>query len=101
MTPFRTRWFASLSPRPYHPAPAGPTTRRRGHPGRATTADDVRRLAATDELAELDARVSVCSACPRLVAWREEVAEVKRASFADQPYWGRPIAGGATRSRAR
>jgi uracil-DNA glycosylase family 4 len=28
-----------------------------------------------------------------LVAWREEVAVGKRKSFADQPYWGRPIAG--------
>jgi uracil-DNA glycosylase family 4 len=53
----------------------------------------VRRLAAVDDLAELDARVSVCSACPRLVSWREDVARDKRASFADQPYWGRPIAG--------
>jgi len=59
----------------------------------ARSADDVRRLAATGDLAELDARVSVCAACPRLVSWREQVAEVKRASFADQPYWGRPIAG--------
>jgi len=59
----------------------------------ARTADDVRALADTAELAELDARVSVCSACARLVAWREDVAVTKRASFADQPYWGRPIAG--------
>jgi uracil-DNA glycosylase family 4 len=59
----------------------------------ATSPDDVRRLATTDDLAELDARVSVCAACPRLVAWRETVAHSKRASFADQPYWGRPIAG--------
>jgi uracil-DNA glycosylase family 4 len=42
---------------------------------------------------ELDAEVSVCRACPRLVEWREEVAVVKRKSFADQPYWGRPIPG--------
>ncbi|WP_067435835.1 uracil-DNA glycosylase [Nocardioides jensenii] len=59
----------------------------------AHDADDVRRLAARATLDELDARVSVCSACPRLVAWREDVAHTKRASFADQPYWGRPIAG--------
>ena len=59
----------------------------------AASAEDVRRLAMVDDLGELDARVSVCSACPRLVAWREQVAEQKRASFADQPYWGRPIAG--------
>ncbi len=59
----------------------------------ARSAAGVRRLAATPELAELDARVSVCSACPRLVRWREDVARDKRASFADQPYWGRPIPG--------
>ncbi len=59
----------------------------------ARTADDVLRLAGTSDLGELDARVSVCSACPRLVEWREQVARDKRASFADQPYWGRPIAG--------
>jgi uracil-DNA glycosylase family 4 len=59
----------------------------------AHSAADVRSLADTDDLVELDARVSVCAACPRLVAWREEVAATKRASFADQPYWGRPIPG--------
>jgi uracil-DNA glycosylase family 4 len=48
---------------------------------------------AIDDLEPLSAAVSVCRACPRLVAWREEVAVAKRASFADQPYWGRPIAG--------
>lgn len=42
--------------------------------------------------AELDARIAVCRACPRLVAWREQVATTgRRASFADQPYWGRPV----------
>jgi uracil-DNA glycosylase family 4 len=40
---------------------------------------------------ELDALVSVCRACPRLVAWREEVASVRRASFAGEQYWGRPV----------
>ncbi len=51
-------------------------------------------------LAALSAQVSVCRACPRLVAWREQVAADKRASFAEQPYWGRPIAGwGAERPR--
>ncbi len=59
----------------------------------AASADDVRRLADVTDLAELDARVSVCSACPRLVSWREQVAHQKRASFAAEPYWGRPIAG--------
>ena len=44
-------------------------------------------------LDELDGRSSVCRACPRLVAWREQVAEVKRASYAEQTYWGRPVTG--------
>jgi uracil-DNA glycosylase family 4 len=48
-------------------------------------------LAAT--LADLDRQVTDCRACPRLVAWREEVASVKRAAFADQTYWGRPVPG--------
>ena len=37
--------------------------------------------------------MSTCRRCPRLVAWREEVARVKRAAFADQEYWGRPVPG--------
>lgn len=67
--------------------PAGPETPV------ARTAAQVRRLARSVPLAELDARVSVCRACPRLVWWREDVAEHKRASYADQPYWGRPSPG--------
>ena len=52
------------------------------------------RLAAgAADLRTVDAEVSVCRACPRLVAWREETALVKRRAFADQPYWGRPITG--------
>lgn len=66
----------------------------------ARDAAEVVELAQTDDLAEVDARVSVCRACPRLVEWREDVAVSKRKSFADQPYWGRPIAGwGATEPR--
>ncbi|MQA11943.1 MAG: uracil-DNA glycosylase [Pseudonocardiaceae bacterium] len=44
-------------------------------------------------MTELDHAVSGCRACPRLVEWREEVARVKRAAFADQEYWGRPVPG--------
>jgi uracil-DNA glycosylase family 4 len=46
-----------------------------------------------DRLAALDCEVVSCRLCPRLVAWREETARVKRASFADQEYWGRPLPG--------
>ena len=58
----------------------------------ATTDAEVTRLAGSAaSLAELSARISVCRACPQLVAWRETVATSKRRSFADQPYWGRPV----------
>ena len=49
--------------------------------------------AAVRDLAELDRRVVACRACPRLVAWREQVAREKRAAYADQEYWGRPVPG--------
>ena len=45
------------------------------------------------DLAALDAQVVACRRCPRLVQWREEVAVTKRASYADQEYWGRPVPG--------
>ncbi|OBG47453.1 hypothetical protein A5672_06780 [Mycobacterium alsense] len=47
--------------------------------------------AGSPSIPELNALISVCRACPRLVTWREEVAELKRRAFADQPYWGRPV----------
>ena len=47
--------------------------------------------AACTTTGELDTAVAGCRACPRLVAWREQVAETKRAAFANQLYWGRPV----------
>jgi uracil-DNA glycosylase family 4 len=44
-------------------------------------------------LAELEARIVGCRRCPRLVEWRERVAREKRASFAAEEYWGRPVPG--------
>ncbi len=64
-----------------------------GFPVTRTPAGVARSARAARDLAVLDARVSGCRACPRLVAWREEVARVKRASFRDQDYWGRPVPG--------
>jgi uracil-DNA glycosylase len=43
--------------------------------------------------AELEREVVSCFACPRLVAWREEVAREKRAAFSEETYWGRPVPG--------
>ena len=44
-------------------------------------------------LDRLAAEVAECRRCPRLVAWREQVAYEKRAAFKDDDYWGRPIPG--------
>ncbi|MFE6690236.1 uracil-DNA glycosylase [Streptomyces sp. NPDC057743] len=44
-------------------------------------------------LSELDAAVATCRACPRLVAWREETARIKRRAFMDWDYWARPVPG--------
>jgi uracil-DNA glycosylase family 4 len=60
----------------------------------ATSAESVREQAATArDIGAVATAVSRCRACPRLVAWREEVALVRRKSFADQQYWGRPVPG--------
>ncbi len=34
-----------------------------------------------------------CRKCPRLVAWREQVAETKRKAYQDETYWGKPVPG--------
>jgi uracil-DNA glycosylase family 4 len=93
--------MTALDPHPITGTPfASPVPPGAGWPGDpaapdtpvARTAAQVRRLAAAaDGIPGLDARISVCRACPRLVGWRESVArEGRRAAFADQPYWGRP-----------
>jgi uracil-DNA glycosylase len=45
------------------------------------------------ELAALEAEITDCRRCPRLVAWREQVARERRAAFAGETYWGRPVPG--------
>ncbi len=76
------------------PGSGFPTDRATRSTPVAHTPDDVARLAGSaPALEELDGRSSVCRACPRLVAWREQVAQDKRASYADQTYWGRPVTG--------
>ncbi len=41
----------------------------------------------------LEDDIASCRACPRLVAWREEVARVKRRAYRDEEYWGKPVPG--------
>jgi uracil-DNA glycosylase len=91
-----------------HESPVRPGSGWPGDPadGRSGTviARDAAAVAAAasaaPDPASLDAAVSVCRACPRLVAWREEVAANPRRSFAGEAYWGRPVAGwGPARAR--
>ena len=44
-------------------------------------------------LAGLERRVVACTRCERLVDWRAQVSREKRASYAGQTYWGKPVAG--------
>ncbi|MBX7432452.1 uracil-DNA glycosylase [Mycobacterium sp. Y57] len=80
-------------------SPVRPGSGWPGDPASARTAaaagpaDVVRLAAGSTTVHRLDARVSVCRACPRLVQWREGVAVDKRKAYADQPYWGRPAPG--------
>ena len=46
-----------------------------------------------DSLDAVHEAVIACRACPRLVAWREQVGDEKRASYRDQEYWARPVPG--------
>ncbi|MGI8709763.1 MAG: uracil-DNA glycosylase [Acidimicrobiales bacterium] len=46
-----------------------------------------------DSLGLLHQEVVSCRACPRLVAWREQVGQDKRAAYRDEPYWARPVPG--------
>jgi uracil-DNA glycosylase family 4 len=44
-------------------------------------------------LQQVEAEVVDCATCPRLVAWREQVATEKRAAFRQDEYWGRGVPG--------
>jgi uracil-DNA glycosylase len=41
----------------------------------------------------LESTIAACRLCPRLVAWREEVARAKRRAYRDEAYWGKPVPG--------
>src|SRR5215207_2927775 len=46
-----------------------------------------------DSLEKINSEIIACGKCERLVAWREEVARVKRRAYRDQEYWGRAVPG--------
>ncbi|MEZ0341824.1 uracil-DNA glycosylase [Mycobacterium sp. pV006] len=88
-------------PSPVRPGSGWPGDPATSRTAVATTPAEVTAIAeGARRLKQIDAAISVCRACPRLVAWREQVAVDKRRSYAEQPYWGRPAPGfGAARPR--
>jgi uracil-DNA glycosylase family 4 len=55
--------------------------------------DPAAAAGAARDLPALDAAITDCFACPRLVAWREDQARVKVLRFRNEPYWGHPLPG--------
>ena len=47
----------------------------------------------SSQLIQLNKEIISCRKCPRLVAWREEMARVKRKAYKDEEYWGKPVPG--------
>jgi len=47
----------------------------------------------TQSLQSLESELITCRMCPRLVAWREEIAQTKRKAYRDHDYWGKPVPG--------
>lgn len=45
------------------------------------------------KLDSLENEIINCRLCPRLVAWREDIARQKRRSYLDWDYWGKPVPG--------
>lgn len=45
------------------------------------------------DFCELERNVVACRKCPRLIAWCEEIAILKRKAYRDQTYWGKPVPG--------
>jgi uracil-DNA glycosylase family 4 len=44
-------------------------------------------------LKTLNAEVVICTRCPRLVDYRERIAQTKRRAYRDWDYWGKPVPG--------
>ncbi|WP_461007848.1 uracil-DNA glycosylase [Streptomyces capparidis] len=58
-----------------------------------TVSEPAREAPGAPGVADLDALVSRCFACPRLVTWREAAGRAKRRAYQDWDYWARPVPG--------
>jgi uracil-DNA glycosylase len=73
------------------PADPSPSPDARPSPVPGPSPDPAVTVAAAEDLSTLTGAITACQACPRLVAWREQVARERRAAFAEEVYWGRPV----------
>ncbi|NBS13562.1 MAG: uracil-DNA glycosylase [Verrucomicrobia bacterium] len=53
----------------------------------------IKKRVSLETLSALEREIIVCRKCPRLVKWREKVAREKKAAYAKETYWGRPVPG--------
>src|SRR5579863_9521615 len=88
-TPVKLPPLALLVPPTEQPATPSARTRAAGMSAGRITTESLR----DNSLAVLAEEIVACRRCPRLVAWRERVARERRAAFACEEYWGRPLPG--------
>jgi len=88
LTPVKPPLLALLLP-PTQLAAESPNTRTTPMSAGRSTPESLRDAG----LARLAEEIVACRRCPRLVAWREQVARERRAAFAAEEYWGRPLPG--------
>jgi uracil-DNA glycosylase family 4 len=65
----------------------------RAAPPRMKARENTAQSLRDPQLEALAGEIEACRRCPRLVSWREQVAREKRAAYATEEYWGRPVAG--------
>ena len=70
-----------------------PSATARQTPPTMAVRDNTSESLRESDLQALAGEIESCRRCPRLVAWREQVAREKRAAYATETYWGRPLAG--------
>ena len=68
-------------------------TARQAAPASMKTRENTTQSLRESELATLAGEIEGCRRCERLVAWREQVARERRAAYAGETYWGRPLPG--------
>lgn len=62
-------------------------------PGRVVPTEHHTMSSPLNTIHTIQQEVESCRLCPRLVTWREQIAQEKRRAYRDQEYWGKPVPG--------